>query len=70
MDKAKQSKHFVLTKRSFVIVAKLQKQAITKLTKQSFVLALLARSAYFALLSPNGESIKSSICTQSSPAPY
>ena len=26
-------------------------QAITKLTKQSFVLALLARSAYFALLS-------------------
>ena len=49
-------------------------QAITKLTKQSFVLALLARSAYFALLCfvrtdkalnrrfvrPNGESIKSS----------
>ena len=33
--------------------------ATTKLTKRSFVLALLARSAYFAN--------KSSICTQSSP---
>ena len=27
-----------------------------------FGLALLARSAYFALLCPNGQSIKSSIC--------